>query len=204
MPIDTLLRRADLTNAVALELSSRNRLLPRRWDYAALALESAAVETWLRPQLRRGPSGKSASVVFADKGWRGARPLHVMTLEDRVLYRALLGLISEALPERLRSRVEVEQFRNAPLDVPGVEYISKTDVTSYYEFVDHDLLCAELIAQTGEELAVDALTDLLASGPRPSRRAAASASRQRCPGRHLHRPSSQASAAPGLRRVYLL
>ena len=164
MPIDrTLLRRADLPNAVALELSSRNRLMPRRWDYTALALESAAVETWLRPQLRRGPSGRSASVVFADKGWRGARPLHAMTLEGRVLYRALVGLISEALPERLRSRVQVEQFRNAPLDVPGVEYISKTDVTSYYEFVDHDLLCAELIAQTGEELAVDALADLLAS-----------------------------------------
>ncbi|MGH3906285.1 MAG: RNA-directed DNA polymerase [Pseudonocardiaceae bacterium] len=159
----TLLRRAGLPNAVVLELSSRNRLLPRRWDYAALALEPAAVETWLRSQLRRGPSGRSASVVFADKGWRGARPLHVMTLEDRVLYRALVGLISQALPERLRSRVPIEQFRNAPLDVPGVDYISKTDVTSYYEFVDHDLLCAELIAQTGEELAVDALADLLAS-----------------------------------------
>jgi hypothetical protein len=164
VPIDrTLLRRADLPNAIALELSSRNRLLPRRWDYAALAPEPSAVETWLRPQLRRGPSGRNASVVFADKGWRGARPLHVMTLEDRVLYRALVGLISGALPERLSSRVPIEQFRNAPLDVPDTEYISKTDVTSYFEFVDHDLLCAELIAQTGEELAADALADLLAS-----------------------------------------
>lgn len=164
MPRDcTLLRRADLPNAVAVELSSRNRLLPRRWDYAALAPELSAVETWLRPNLRRGSSGKSASVVFADKGWRGARPLHVMTLEDSVLYRALVGLISEALPERLRSRVPIDQFRNAPLGIPGTEYISKTDVTSYYEFVDHDLLCAELIAQTGDELTADALADLLAS-----------------------------------------
>jgi hypothetical protein len=163
LPIDrTLLRRADLPNAVALELSSRNRLLPRRWDYAALALESDSVATWLQPQLRRGPSGRSASVVFADKG-SGTRPLHIMTLEDRVLYRALVGLISEALPERLRSRAQIGQFRNAPLDVPGAKYISKTDVTSYYEFVDHDLLRAELIAQTGEELATDALADLLAS-----------------------------------------
>jgi len=56
VPIDrTLLRRADLPNSVALELASRNRLLPPRWDYAALAVESAAVETWLRSQLRRGP-----------------------------------------------------------------------------------------------------------------------------------------------------
>jgi hypothetical protein len=164
VPIDrALLRRADLPTAVALELSSRNRLMPRRWDYAAMALDPSAVETWLRPQLRRGPSGRNASVVFVDKEWRGSRPLHVMTLEDRVLYRALVELISQALPVRLRSRVPIEQFRNAPLDVPNTEYISKTDVTSYYEFVDHELLCAELIAQTGEELAVDTLTDLLAS-----------------------------------------
>ncbi|WP_141721818.1 RNA-directed DNA polymerase [Micromonospora citrea] len=164
VPIDrSLLRRADLPKAVALELSSRNRLLPRRWDYAALALDSSAVETWLRPQLRRGPSGRNASIVFADKGWRGVRPLHVMTLEDRVLYRALVELISEALPERLRSRVPIEEFRRAPLGVQGTQYISKTDVTAYYEFIDHDVLCAELIAQTGEELAVDALADLLAS-----------------------------------------
>jgi Reverse transcriptase (RNA-dependent DNA polymerase) len=158
-----LLDRADLPNAVVRELSSRTRLLPRRWDYAALALESAAVEAWLRPQLRRGCSGGSASVVFADKEWQGARPLHIMTLEDRVLYRALVGLISEALPERLRSRAQIGTFRSAPLDVPSVKYISKTDVTSYYEFIDHDLLCAELIAQTGDELAVDALANLLAS-----------------------------------------
>ncbi|MDG4778983.1 reverse transcriptase domain-containing protein [Micromonospora sp. WMMD961] len=152
-----------LPEAVRQELSSRNRLLPRRWDYVALSADSSAVERWLRPRLRRGPSGRAASVVFADKGWRGARPLHVMTLEDRVLYRALVGLVKEALPDRLRNRESIEQFRAAPLDVPSVRYISKTDVTAYYEFVDHELLCAELVAQTGEELAVESLADLLAS-----------------------------------------
>lgn len=92
MPVDrALLRRANLADAVGHELSSRNRLLPHRWDYMALAADPSAVETWLRPQLRRGPSGRAASVVFADKGWRGARPLHIMSFEDRVLYRALVG-----------------------------------------------------------------------------------------------------------------
>ena len=92
MPIErALLRRTSLSEAVRQELSTRNRLLPRRWDYAALAADPSAVETWLRPRLRRGLSGRTASVVFADKGWRGARPLHIMALEDRVLYRALVG-----------------------------------------------------------------------------------------------------------------
>lgn len=36
-------------------------------------------------------------------------------------------------------------------------------MAAYYEFVDHDLLCAELTAQTGDQLAIDALAEVLAS-----------------------------------------
>lgn len=151
----------DLPDAVQRELSLRNRLLPRRWDYLVLATEHAAVEAALRPLLRRGPSGAAADVVLCDKGWRGVRPLHVMTLTDRVLYRALVELIGKALPEDLRHRRPVADFRRAPLEVPNARYVSKTDVTAYYEFVDHDYLADELIAQTGEEPAIDGLTDLL-------------------------------------------
>jgi Reverse transcriptase (RNA-dependent DNA polymerase) len=157
----SVLGRMDLLDAVKRELSLRNRLLPRRWDYLALVGEHEAVEAALRPQLRRGPSGVAADVVLSDKEWRGVRPLHVMTLADRVLYRALVELIGQALPENLRHRQPIADFRQAPLDVPDVGYISKTDVTAYYEFVDHDRLTDELIAQTGEEPAVDVLTHLL-------------------------------------------
>lgn len=164
MPLDQdFFRRLNLRSAVAAELTLRNRLLPPRWDYSALASDPLRVETWLRPRLRRGATGKAASVVLADKGWRGARPLHVMTLEDRVLYRALVALISETLPAYLRSRIPIDQFRQAALEVPDVKYISKTDVAAFYEFVDHELLHAELISQTGEELAIDALSEMLAS-----------------------------------------
>jgi hypothetical protein len=157
----SVVSRMNLPDAVQRELSLRNRLLPRRWDYLALASEHEAVEAALRPLLRRGPSGAAADVVLSDKGWRGVRPLHVMTLTDRVLYRALVELIGKALPENLRHRRPVADFRQAPLEVPDARYVSKTDVTAYYEFVDHDYLADELIAQTGEEPAIDGLTDLL-------------------------------------------
>lgn len=157
----TVLSRMDLPDAVQRELSLRNRLLPPRWDYLALASEHEAAEKALRPLLRRGPSGIAADVVLSDKGWRGVRPLHVMTLSDRVLYRALVELIAKALPENLRHRQPVADFRQAPLEVPETRYVSKTDVTAYYEFVDHDRLGDELVAQTGEEPAIDLLTDLL-------------------------------------------
>jgi hypothetical protein len=154
-------RRLKLTAAVEAELVSRNRLLPRRWDSLALASHVDDVERWLRPRLRRADIGTRADTVFADKGWRGARPLNVMAFEDRVLYRALVDLIAQSLPDRLRERVPAAEFRQAPLDVPDVAYISKTDVTAYYEFVDHELLADELVNQTGEEPAVAALDALL-------------------------------------------
>ncbi len=157
----TVMSHMDLPDAVERELALRNRLLPRRWDYLALAGEHAAVEAALRPLIRRGPSGTPADVVLSDKGWRGVRPLHVMTLRDRVLYRALVELIGRTLPEHRRQRRPVAEFREAPLNVSGTNYISKTDVTAYYEFVDHQNLADELIGQTGEEPAIEVLIHLL-------------------------------------------
>lgn len=40
-------------------------------------------------------------------------------------------------------------------------YIASTDITAYYQYIDHDVLADELIAQTGDFHAVTALTDLL-------------------------------------------
>jgi hypothetical protein len=157
----SVVSRMEFPDAVQRELTLRNRLLPPRWDNLALASEHVAVEMALRPRLRRGPSGAVADVVLSDKDWRGVRPLHVMTLPDRVLYRALVELIGKALPESLQHRRPAAEFRQAPLELPDVKYISKTDVTAYYEFVDHDRLADEMIAQTGEEPAIDVLTALL-------------------------------------------
>lgn len=106
----SVLSRMDLPDAVQRELILRNRLLPSRWDYLALATEHASVEEALRPLIRRGPSGAVANVVLSDKGWRGVRPLHLMALSDRVLYRALVELTGAALPEHLRHRSLLRSF----------------------------------------------------------------------------------------------
>lgn len=78
-----------------------------------------------------------------------------------MLYRALVELIKKSLPEHLSSRPPIAQFKRAPLGAKGATHISKTDVTAYYQYIDHELLADELIAQTGEEPAVDALIGLL-------------------------------------------
>ncbi|MGW4714311.1 hypothetical protein [Nocardia sp. NPDC004260] len=157
------LDRGDVRRAVGEELRWHGRLLPRRDDFELLSTQVEAVTDWLIPQLRAGAFGRRASVVFADKEWRGTRPLHTLTLEDSVLYRVLVHRLSRRLPERLRERVSIEEFRRAPLDVSGARYICVTDVNAYYEFVDHDLLATELVSQTGDEMAVTALRGLLAT-----------------------------------------
>lgn len=151
----------DLDQAVRDELGRGNRLMPRRVELLTLARAPEAVASWIGPQLRKGHGGAVADVVFADKGSRGARPLHILTIEDRVLYRALLASLERALPQHVTTRPAVTAFRTAPLDDPSTRYITKTDVTAYYEFVDHDLLADELLGQTGEEPVIDVLTDLL-------------------------------------------
>jgi hypothetical protein len=83
-----------------------------------------------------------------------------MTLEDRVLYRAVVDLLTLSLPDTVTKRMPFEDFKRAPI-IERMRYISKADVAAYYEFVDHAYLAEELISQTGEEPAVDALADLL-------------------------------------------
>ncbi len=115
----------------------------------------------LRVKYAKDHYGDIADIVFVDKNRHGRRPVAEMTLSDRVLYRALVTLISSSLPEHLTTRPPIEEFRSSPLTVDDVEYISKTDVTSFYDFVDHERLAKELEAQTGEGPAIDALMALL-------------------------------------------
>jgi hypothetical protein len=155
------LERLDVLSAVEQELTTGSRLMPRRADLLTLARHAEAVSAWLAPRVRAGIGGDAADVIMADKGWRGSRPLHTLTLEDRVLLRALVVALLPSLPESLQSRGPVEAFRRAPLAVAGAQYVTKTDVTAYYEYIDHELLLDELTAQTGEEPLANELGNVL-------------------------------------------
>ena len=156
-----LLDRLDLAKAVREELESSTRLLPPRLDYLALTPNAAKVETLIRSAISRNAKASLASVVFADKPGAGTRPLNVMHLQDRILYRAITNVLADALPPRFSARPAFGDFVREPLGNADTKYISKTDINSYYVYVDHDLLGDELIAQTGDEHAVAALTNLL-------------------------------------------
>lgn len=156
-----LLKRLDLTRAAELELTMSNRLMPRRPDRIALAGQADDVRRLFRTKYAKGQFGDLADIIFIEKNRRGRRPISEMTLRDKVLFRALVDLIAASLPAHLVTRAPHEEFKRSPLKMPEVRYVSKTDVASYYEYVDHDRLADELEAQTGEALAIAALMDLL-------------------------------------------
>ncbi|MFI2563561.1 RNA-directed DNA polymerase [Paenarthrobacter sp. NPDC018779] len=156
-----LLKRLNLKSAAESELSMSNRLMPRRPDRIALAGQASEVVRLFRPKYAKGQFGDLADIVFVEKNRRGRRPISEMTLRDKVLLRALVDLIAESLPAHLVTRASHDDFKKSPLVGDEVQYVSKTDVTSYYEYVDHDRLADELEAQTGEAPAIAALMELL-------------------------------------------
>lgn len=158
---EDLISRLDLKSAVRIELKAANKLLPKRWDRQALRPNSDAIANNIRNRLTKGIGATRADVLFVDKNRRGMRPISELSLIDRATYRAIVELIRAALPETLSTRITHKEFREAPLSAPSSYYISTTDVTSFYEFIDHDILAQELEAQTGEGLAVDALMSFL-------------------------------------------
>lgn len=160
MVTPALLDRLDLTTAVEEELASSTRLLPVRSDQQALADQASEVEKHIRAALRQNAHAELATVVFAAKQ-KGMRPLNLWRLQDRVLYRALTNLVAVSLPEQCRSRIAHSDFEQKPLENSDNNYISTTDISSFYVYVDHDLLADELVAQTGDYEVVTALTELL-------------------------------------------
>lgn len=155
-----LLARLDLRSALEAELRSTTQLLPSRADQQALVAHVDAAEGHLRAALLQSSNAKRASVVFASKK-RGSRPLNLWRLQDRVFYRALTECLKAALPEHLRSRTLYADFAQAPMAKAENHFINVTDISSFYVYVDHDVLADELIAQTGDYEAVTALTGLL-------------------------------------------
>lgn len=156
-----LLSPAELKAALEAELNSHNSLLPPRPDHAVLLANVARVDEWLRSSISRPGWGGRSDVIFADKGAKGARPLSVLTLQDRVVFRALVTRLSSRLPDGLQQRASFSDFSSAPLEVVDAHYVTLLDVSAYYVYVDHEMLVDELIAQTGDALVVGELAELL-------------------------------------------
>lgn len=151
----------DFAKALGEELTPRSGLLPARPDFAVLRSEAEEVVEILTASFTSREAASVGDVVFADKVAKGARPLTVLTLRDAVLYRALVSRLAKRLPNDPGNRTNFAEFEQNPIDDPDATYVVTADVSAYYVYVDHQVLLSELIAQTGDAAAVDALKKLL-------------------------------------------
>lgn len=151
----------DVEDVVSQELSSWNKLLPPRWGDRALRGNEEAVAAWITSVMRREVAVDQEEVVLARKLGRGARPCTVLGLKERLLYRAAVSLVEDVTGPSDRSQDAYDAFQKAPADFEGCRYVLKADIASYYQYVDHERLVDEVVARTGDDLAVSFAVELL-------------------------------------------
>ncbi len=111
--------------------------------------------------MRRDVAVDPEEVVLARKLGRGARPCAILGLKERLLYRAAVSLIEDVTGPSDRSQEAYDAFRQAPVEFEGCRYVLKADIASYYQYVDHERLVDEVVARTGDDLAVSIAVELL-------------------------------------------
>lgn len=116
---------------------------------------------WFQAATRRNFDPLPEDVVLARKLGGGARPLSVMGLLERLVYRAAVSVITDDLQAFPRTHEAYEAFQRAPLEVDKCKYVLKADISAYYQYVDHERLVDEVVAQTGEDLAITTAVEVL-------------------------------------------
>lgn len=170
-----LIKSLALKDAIVSEVGAPLFLLPNRNVETALV---GAADYWLDAEaeavldrlasyfggrFQRGHERHSVEVVLAQKSQKGRRPLHVMSFEQRVLYRALVESLEPDVPKADRSDEAWTAFQEGPLADEGYQYLVRTDVVGFYQYVDHELLLDELVARTGNARTAEAIGELLTS-----------------------------------------
>ncbi len=157
-----LLTVADFGVALMDEALASRPLVPHDGPMDTLWLHKGADE-WAHRRCSVEFAPVPSRVVSVRKQRHGVRPVAELCVRDRVLYRALVNRWSNFLPEPDRSGGAWDGFRNAPLQTATApNYVVSSDVTAYYQYVDHGLLAREILARTGDSDGVEALAGLLA------------------------------------------
>lgn len=157
----SLVGEIDWPRTVQDELTARNRFLPPLWGDVPLRASVEPVAEILRSALGRAFVVDPEVTVLARKKSRGARPLSRLGLRERVLYRGLADLVASRADVPGRDDAAYRNFESAPLSVADVKYVLKADIAAYYEYVDHERLVDEVIAQTASDRAIGAIAELL-------------------------------------------
>lgn len=168
----TLVAQLDLGAALDAELSAERNLIPPEPWQNALVNDKQAVARWIETQATAGFSTLPNVYINARKAGQGVRPVAIMGIAERVIYRALTTEIVKELNMPERSAEEYREMLAGPIDHVSEElriilveqepnrpafirltnspfkYVVEADIASFYDYIDHELLLRELQVQT--------------------------------------------------------
>lgn len=162
----------DFEGAITIA-SSPNDLLPPRFEDKVggeLGKEFNAYLTKMINEEKYSPS--QAEFVHVPKPGFATRPAALLTLIDRVVYEALIGVLKIPIEKKLISDAHVMwprgnyvpkkwvEFETAPFS-SNEEYIVSIDVTAFYDSIDHLVLEDIIVKRTGEHAAAHIINTFL-------------------------------------------
>ncbi|MET7950421.1 hypothetical protein [Micromonospora sp. NPDC005324] len=167
-----LVERLNLKLALEVEAAAVRDLMPEEPAWRNLVANANAISDWLAAQLLSGHLPAPQAVVGARKAGHGVRPIAMLYQIDRIVYRALTSLALTGRKSVDRSRQRYLDFVVAPIKysfndeqlvnptepwatTSRIQYIVKSDVSSFYQYIDHEILAKELMLQTGEFAAIE-------------------------------------------------
>lgn len=157
---DELARHLSLQDAVTDDLDQGPDLLPPQLPSTLIRGHEKELADYISDRLHAGFPLGDPEIVLVKKAKRGIRPVPVLSLEERAVYGSLVSVLSTALPVNGRL-LDYEAFKSGPLQSSETEFVVMSDVSSYYQYVDHGLLRQQIIDQCGEAILADSICSFL-------------------------------------------
>ncbi len=147
--------------AADAEFSVVRSLMPPSPVRPLLVARQADVAQWAVRQVAGAFRPVPQQTVTVRKQRHGVRPVAELFLRDQLLFRVLTEALSGYLVPPSRQTQGFDDFRRAPLAEASAAYVVSSDVSSFYQYIDHNVLAQELLIRTGDAGRVTALMDLM-------------------------------------------
>lgn len=186
-PITTeVLEKLKIADSLVRVARTQRNLVPSEPGWEQLTVNNATitrVERYIKSLCRGGMELATERELTARKPGHGVRPVAFWGIKEQVLYDALTAAALQTLPVVDRSVAKYIEFIESPVSYAReiqpdkkttnankvlffvfdseVKYVVKSDLTSFYQFIDHSILADELISQGADFDIVSHLIDLI-------------------------------------------
>lgn len=163
----------DVKAALRSELATARNLLPPEPWIGPIKKNVTSATRWIIATMERGGRMLPSVTVNARKAGNGVRPVPIVGIAERVIYRILCDASLEGLTLGGRGAAEYRQMLRGPVDAAFLgqrpftlrdaekKYVVESDLASFYQYIDHEVLKAEIQLQTGEVQFANLLVALL-------------------------------------------